>query len=68
MLKLMSWLENLVGATPAALGRLCVETIVTGTVEAERAPAALGRLCVETPNLRNIRTCRRASRPRAAVC
>ena len=35
-------------AGSAAFGRLCVETIVTGTVEAERRPAAFGRLCVET--------------------
>ena len=34
--------------TPAAFGRLCVETSTVSGSSSERQPAAFGRLCVET--------------------
>ena len=34
--------------TPAAFGRLCVETGVVNLLERMGLPAAFGRLCVET--------------------
>ena len=41
-------LFGVVGLTPAAFGRLCVETISSSVKSAPHPSAAFGRLCVET--------------------
>ena len=35
--------------SPAAFGRLCVETVIKTNISKNIIPAAFGRLCVETP-------------------
>ena len=40
--------DELTETTPAAFGRLCVETSAGTTSKRRFSPAAFGRLCVET--------------------
>ena len=59
---------RLLREAPAAFGRLCVETYVSGIMSKENFPAAFGRLCVETSFFVQNAYLFRPSRLRAAVC
>ena len=48
MLKPFNQSEPICATSPAAFGRLCVETLVCVAGAAVGVPAAFGRLCVET--------------------
>ena len=51
VLKLVARLEKPKVESPAAFGRLCVETLIENAgITNKPAPAAFGRLCVETGN------------------
>ena len=54
--------------SPAAFGRLCVETAGRTQECLQEEPAAFGRLCVETAMTHHRADRRDASRLRAAVC
>ena len=54
--------------SPAAFGRLCVETEGKKDFVRIKKPAAFGRLCVETHKEKSIAKYKVTSRLRAAVC
>ena len=54
--------------SPAAFGRLCVETVGFTAASMKFGPAAFGRLCVETVLSAYRKGGKSPSRLRAAVC